>query len=740
MPTEKPYLALLDAFPGAGKTHTFREIIFDSLSMDSAYTRGFVFVYVAPTKILCEEVYQSVCNQWKAYVISQADESAPYKEFVASHLHKVWVGSDPTVSSSTQSLNELLGTAISSSKPLKPRNVIFTTHEAFSRVKNAPTAYPTWVFFDEARQCLGKRDMIKLPLSVAPKILKPFSPTEVHVKEPLKDTSKIPRKVYKLHLPKSGKLDTPLNGDATPTVLNAVASLKTLMKKTEEGRSSVYILAPEAAVVSPSTTSRTSSEKSISIFAFQNSEGMFQNYERVTIMSAFFKDSQMFHSLKKHYHIIDILRPPVDMELPKWIKHSIVSISRGGHNPKTRNHLLKLHAGSRLKVVPLLSSEFDSDDFDDSEKTRTKNTISISLDEITNKSRLSKNVLSSGLLVSPKVQEAVIRYVESNDLPMTHVSVIESVWLHWYALKTSTEVRKAVEKYWGETYGKPYRDHVPNLYALLEPFLVDKKTDLPMFPGWVLTRQANVLSKKIALKFNTEEIPLLVYNAGTSKLPYTPIPKRVLAKVGLPQESFPVEDTQTFLRERFKEAFSIPATPVLNGLNTWQKSDHFVHLAALNPQPDVILLMKHVLPKYDADYDFLLENVVQTMYRTSLRNPSLPETSPVFLYITKSVIGRLLSQRLKLCFEIFNFEHHGIQRKDLVELHFSTEASNTLHQKRAAKSRTKYDPETAKEIRSVQTGMRRYTILEKEGKTLTSKQAAKLKELRKTLHALQKGV
>jgi hypothetical protein len=71
--------------------------------------------------------------------------------------------------------------------------------------------------------------------------------------------------------------------------------------------------------------------------------------------------------------------------------------------------------------------------------------------------------------------------------------------------------------------------------------------------------------------------------------------------------------------------FAIPRSPKLHGLNTYSGIHAFCHLAALNPDPQRIFVYKSLMPEYDIDQDHSIENLVQMLYRTSLRQPEATE-------------------------------------------------------------------------------------------------------------------
>ena len=97
----------------------------------------------------------------------------------------------------------------------------------------------------------------------------------------------------------------------------------------------------------------------------------------------------------------------------------------------------------------------------------------------------------------------------------------------------------------------------------------------------------------------------------------------------------------THLKEASSKIFfTIPESTSVLGLNKYDHLDGFVHLAALNPKPAVARMLKRVLPNYEPDLDYAISNIVQTMYRTSLRKPESRE-EVVCLVLTEWIIGQI---------------------------------------------------------------------------------------------------
>jgi hypothetical protein len=77
---------------------------------------------------------------------------------------------------------------------------------------------------------------------------------------------------------------------------------------------------------------------------------------------------------------------------------------------------------------------------------------------------------------------------------------------------------------------------------------------------------------------------------------------------------------------------------------------YFIHLAALNPPLDVVRLYKKALPDYNPDYDHVLENLIQTVYRTNLRVPFA--SAPIHMILSHEELAHSLCHMLRRNFRI----------------------------------------------------------------------------------------
>jgi hypothetical protein len=89
----------------------------------------------------------------------------------------------------------------------------------------------------------------------------------------------------------------------------------------------------------------------------------------------------------------------------------------------------------------------------------------------------------------------------------------------------------------------------------------------------------------------------------------------------------------------------IPPSNRLHGINLYSEVNAFVHLAALNPSPQLISFYKVLLgPEYDIDQDHSIENLVQMLYRTSLRNADAK--SKVLMIVPYKAQAELLQAKI----------------------------------------------------------------------------------------------
>lgn len=195
-------------------------------------------------------------------------------------------------------------------------------------------------------------------------------------------------------------------------------------------------------------------------------------------------------------------------------------------------------------------------------------------------------------------------------------------------------------------------------------------------PLWVLIREASrliqyAINKGVIVKEKNSHA-LLVLNVGQRtwskrRIPYADVVRTLHAQGTLkPQSGCELDSVHTAFEEhrlhstspywqrelakqlyvRSKERkFFIPQSNKLHGINLYSGVNAFVHLAALNPAPQLISFYKMLLgPAYDIDQDHSIENLVQMLYRTSLR--VVGNKDPVLMIVPYKAQAELLQTKI----------------------------------------------------------------------------------------------
>jgi hypothetical protein len=194
-------------------------------------------------------------------------------------------------------------------------------------------------------------------------------------------------------------------------------------------------------------------------------------------------------------------------------------------------------------------------------------------------------------------------------------------------------------------------------------------------PLWVMLREAGIIFDEWRKKHDSN-LPLLTtinvdsgqkWQEGVRFLSvihsiraighlYAPVERQHFLRAS---EKTDIELTSPFWIDFFKKTlfdtsdkFEIPQSPSLYGVNSYSHLHAFAHLAALNPSPDLIKLYSSVLPDYDVDLDHSIDNLVQMLYRTNLRDPEGRE--PVLLIVPHHSTAMMLARKIGIDgFKIF---------------------------------------------------------------------------------------
>jgi len=626
----------IDAMPGAGKTEYF---VNQAVTLLQRQDANYILVYVAPTADLLHETYQRVRAKLDdKSVMSRVQVVAEPNRVAEAFLgtkYKV-IGDQPTTA-----LNYLFG-LITRERYLDTKyragrkhdleseaqlgQIIMTTHESFVRVNRFDTTERDYqllkrmvVIFDEARKCVMQPRDFKIPRDQWMKLWRSITVDAVESESPAW------RKRFKLDPIPLEKGDRPQNlyvirsvaplekikeqfGVSTRSLLpEDVRDLLSMYKEySGSGRGSIFILSNLE--ISELYDANPGGEK-ISVQVVMRPTALFNNYKHVILTSAFFTDSQMYHFLKRDGHtLVPLLE---GQQLSPALK-----------NIKARSERLRRAATRRLHVATLLRSEYFG-----SKQVFWEN--------------LSSYLLTKGMVVPVKLATEVAGEL---DLDRSHDELIsELANPEGKSVCKSTELEAQLKRF-----------AVPPLWPLLS-------AAARIFETWVQTHYPNSGNRSLlALNANDKRV---WYPNGTR---YLRTVKFTIAHGSLTRKPGRSGSTvydrkhrrdailvpphwdkrlRTVLYDRLDSStFTVPDTPTLHGINLYSSMIAFTHLAALNPNPTQTRFYKLLIPDYDIDQDHSIENLVQTLYRTNLRDPGAK--GPVLMIVPYVASAILLARKI----------------------------------------------------------------------------------------------
>lgn len=645
MHTEEP-IHFIDAMPGAGKTEYF---VAKAVQMMNEGPRDYILVYVAPTIHLLKEAYarlllnpalkSKLTAQRRTFIV--AEPASVAEEFAKPVLidGKPFVPPyRPITDAPTVALNYLFGLVRardykkhvykgtshlqSLEGEAEPGSLLMTTHESFVRVfrtdhtgRNFAVMKTMTVIFDEARKCV----LDTKPLTVNSTHLQPFMRAmevdfidgpdakqnaknvewhggwnlclvkDIESVDDLKKRFKVPRQ------------------DLIPQVV--LDARKKFQQYVANGRAAMYILTNVSAQQLLGKKTDT-----IVMFLILRPSELFTNYARVILTSAFFKDSQMYHFLKSDGHVFN------GMLADRTLTHL---------DPiRQRDRLLRKAAANRLMVAPLLRKQISSNSPD---KLYTKNLTRALLDYgMVLPLELAKEASS---LINPDLSMAAAVTRLANGKPVVASRKLQRRLEHyavpplWVLIERSAEIFKE----WASK-----QDHLGKPFTLLTLNSMSKKS-VRNRRVWTPTRVGyrdvvhTILSRG---KLDFDEDP-------TGSDLHTEDERR--DKNAIPD--YWMKALRRYVYHKSPEAcFTVPGSPLLHGINKYSGMHAFTHLAALNPDPRLIRVYKGLISDYNVDLDHSIENLVQTLYRTNLRDPHA--TNQVLMIIPYLDSAELLASKI----------------------------------------------------------------------------------------------
>lgn len=362
-----------------------------------------------------------------------------------------------------------------------------------------------------------------------------------------------------------------------------------------------------------------------------NPHSLFESFGNTVIMSAFFKDSQMYHMLKRDAYSFKYL-------LEKETQSGALQ------NIKERDGLIRKKLEDKLHFAFLIKPN--------------------------PKSPYKHNVLSAAILnlkmlfpaaITQKLERTVAQYAKNN--PNRRLWDFQILW----------DIFEG-----GRVYGdllSPQALEATKPYAI-PPLLQLARTAFDIAKDWAKSNNVTTINN---LRNKTEGPKKLMLCMTNSVDSFSPEVKKSASDHSNAKTSpfdnvqplMMLHDSRTSIRdrsnsksreqlqreERYAEHLDwcsnvatkyieLPVQTRLHGLNEYTPYSVFAHLASLNLPPPLARMLHAILPKYDGHQDNVIENLVQTMYRTQLRSLKPEHSDNVLLIVAFRNSAVLLCQKL----------------------------------------------------------------------------------------------
>lgn len=613
---QKRTFTYIDAMPGAGKTEYFVE---HAVAMLRSKSSEHSMLYVAPTVALLVEAYIRITAHQKFRdPLNQKITMVATPDTIRSKSGGLDINiideKPKKVLNYLLGLSERCGSLDTLPAQLQPGNLILTTHESFVQVADVDKSgndfhilRHTKVIFDEARHCvIDSRVMSDVNNEHFLNIRRSFSFSRV---DGVIDKAS-PWRAYEISsAPTKEQLTTEFRTQTWLGVPKAVRELrKTVDAYSDSGRASVYMMTN----VDPYNLLLDEERKTrINVYTLLRPTGLFNHYRSVILTSAFFKDSQMYHFLKADGHkfrnaklkagedsiLASIYERDRELRraLPERLRVGVLLRTRKLDTGQSayRNNLTSMFLQSGMAIPVGLMNDFLKEHLD---KNLTSEKI---LDRLSRGQLVTKN---------SKLQASLLECCH----PPLWILIRESARL--VQLAQETEIIKKEE----------------NKFALLVLNVSQKTWSGRKIPFASVVRTLHTvgtLNPKGGGDLDSMHTTFEEHRLRST----SPYWQRELAK-------------QLYVRSKERKFF-IPQSNKLHGINLYSGVNAFVHLAALNPAPQLISFYKMLLgPAYDIDQDHSIENLVQMLYRTSLR--VVGNKDPVLMIVPYKAQAELLQTKI----------------------------------------------------------------------------------------------
>jgi hypothetical protein len=609
----------IDAMPGAGKTEYFVDKAARHLMKGGTNA---LLLYVAPTVQLLMEAQRRIFNKipdrvkTRAVIVvsSRTEEMNEAKnqdlniavEKPANAANRLLqLISEEEYSSTPQTHGQRMNFAGRSVNDIK---VLMITHEAFVRIRNLPreemarSRMPlTRVVFDEARQCITKGQVLGQRAWGA---------------DPVVSGHEIESLQKVLTFSRASEISTDLNGRNTAfyNVVGMCTNKKTVaavfkvdryaqiskpmraflaeLKETcAEGRNLMTVL------LKVKNGKPDLQDSGFTPFTVLRPTELFSGYAEVTLMSALFRDSQMWHILTNYNGNKHVMNDLLDESYTKRDK-SLRLI-------KQRHVKNKAMLPQRLVCIPLTTSS---------------------------RGALSTNHLNTSCVL-PKELDARISELAANSPGRAHRADMINFVLGGGVLFDDKELTRELKTY----LAPPLWVMIRESYAALKKagckqallFINSKSQHRVWEPG----RIDYIHLIRDALRYTTEDVD--------------EHDKQHLTTAEVRQKEVIDPRWFDFIRKAVhgkNKFFVTPRTTSVRGLNEYKDHVGYVHLAALNQENIMYSFFGHIMPEYDVDLDNVIDNVLQTLYRTNLREPD--SDSKIYMVVSNEFAITKLAQKV----------------------------------------------------------------------------------------------
>jgi hypothetical protein len=622
----------VDAMPGAGKTEYF---VTRAVHLLSEKKPDSALIYVAPTILLLKEALKRIASHpgFKPAMAKRvtliATPSSVRSEDLKMKCH-VYQEAPRKVINYILGLSETCGSLNELPPVVQVGDLVLTTHESFVQVNHKdPTGRDFGalrnceVIFDEARHCVIEHRVMKdMSNEHLIRMRDTFTLHPAAFRSTQHRDANTPASdwyVYKLtNAPTPQKMKTLFGVTHWTSIPLSIRKLhRDVSLFSDSGRASVFVMANVNTMDLMVSNTRNSR---VSTYTMLRPTSLFNYYKRVILTSAFFKDSHMYHFLKEDGHEFKDLRN---------------SRSPGLASIYSRDRILRDALSKRLVVGVLMN---DTGDFYSAKEYRNNLTSSLLRNGMVIPSKLANKNLMDTIPRSFRTLQDVVTTLQegksvSRDAEIQVLLRQHAVPPLWILIR---ETCRLVELAWEmKIINRPTSlDDVHNLALLVlnvsrsfwsqrsVPYLAVVHT---LYTAGSLTRGRRA--------FDDDDDIHTMYSKDERQMIETTPAKWVdeLAKhlyVDSPQSKF-----------------VIPPSNRLHGINKYSRLNAFVHLAALNPTPQLIAFYKIILgPDYDIDQDHSIENLVQMLYRTSLR--SVDAKSKVLMIVPYQAQAQLLQTKI----------------------------------------------------------------------------------------------